>query len=165
MTGQEWLDDAKHQVEEASERLGAWPDRHEEMAHLFPKQGLCALCYLAGKTEQPKHDLIWLCPHPSALFVPYAWSNGRLRAGSRYMADKSTFVDLLRAIGERYAGENPAATVRWMRLHRAAQDLLDACEATEALLTGLTGNEEEVLNQLRDAIEKALAGEQPSQEG
>ena len=62
------------------------------------------------------------------MLVPYRWSNGRLRARERYMADKSTFVDLVKAITERYAGVNPAATGRWMRLHGAAQELLAACE-------------------------------------
>lgn len=159
MTEKEWLDDAKRQVEEATKRIQAWPDKDQDLANLLPAEGVCTLCYLGGKTEPPKHDLIWLCPHPSALFVPYAWSNGRLRAGPRYMADKSTFVDLLRAVAERYAGENPASTGWWMRLHGAAQDLLAACESALALLTGQSMNEEEVLNELRDAILKALDGE------
>ena len=125
------MEDLKQKVEEAQKRLQAWPDKGEELGTLLPREGLCSLCYLAGKTEQPEHDLVILCPHPSALLVPYRWSNGRLRARERYMADKSTFVDLVKAITERYAGVNPATTGRWMRLHGAAQELLVACEAVE----------------------------------
>ena len=153
------MEDAKRRVEAAVNRAEAWPDKAEDFVNLLPEQGLCTLCYLAGRSEQPKHDLIFLCPHPSALFIPYAWADGRLRAGSRYMADKSTFVDLLRALAERYAGEHPETTGRWIRLHGAAQDLLEACRAAVALLTGQAGNEEEVLTILRDAI--AEAAEQP----
>jgi len=150
----------KRQVDELIERVQAWPDNAKDIANLLPEEGLCTLCYLGGKTEQPNHDLIFLCPHPSALFIPFSWKDGRLRAGSRYMADKSSFQDLLKALAERYAGANPAVTGRWIRLHGAAQDLLDACESALALLTGLTGNEEEVLDQLRAAIDKALSGAQ-----
>lgn len=150
----------KRKVEEAQRRLNAWPGKDEDLVKLLPKQGLCNLCYLAGKAEQPNHDLVILCPHPSALLVPYRWSNGCLRAGQGYLADKSVFVDILRMLAERYAGENPAATGRWLRLHSAAQDLLDACKAAVELLTGQAGNEEEVLTMLRDAI--AQAGEQDS---
>ena len=160
MTEQAWLNDARRKVDEATRRIQAWPDKDKDLAILLPAEGVCSLCYLAGRTEQPNHDLILLCPHPSAMFVPYAWSDGRLRAGPRYMADKSTFVDMLRMLAERYAGENPAATGRWLRLHSAAQDLLDACGAAVDLLTGQAGNEEEVLTMLRDAI--AQAGEQDS---
>ena len=148
-------DDLKCQIEKVNERIDAWPDRHADLTHHLPTQGVCTLCYLGGKTEQPPHDLILLCPHPSALIIPYAWSDGRLRAGIRYMADKSTFVDMLRMLAERYAGQNPEATGRWLRLHGAAGGLLSACESAVALLTGQAGDEEEVLAMLRDAIAKA----------
>lgn len=147
-------DDVIRQVEEATNRLEAWPDKHEDLANLLPKQGLCSLCYLAGKAEQPNHDLILLCPHPSALFLPFAWSNGRLRAGSRYMADKSTFVDMLRVLAERYAGQNREATGRWVRLHGAAESLLYACELAIQALSGF-GDEKEALASLRSAVAEA----------
>ena len=150
MTG----DDVKRQIEEAAERLRAWPDKDAELLNALPMEGVCSLCYLAGKAEQPQHDLILLCPHPSALLVPYAWSNGRLRAGERYMADKSTFVDILRALTERYAGVNPAASAKWMRLHGAAEQMLDACELAIKALSGF-GDEEEALAALRSAIAEA----------
>ena len=146
------MDDLRRRIDEATKRLDAWPDKDQDLVNLLPTQGLCSLCYMAGRTPQPKHDLILLCPHPSALFIPYAWANGRLRAGQRYLADKSTFVDLVRALAERYAGEHPETTGRWARLHEAAQDMLDACEAAVTLLTGEAGNEEEVLAMLRGAI-------------
>ena len=152
MTG----DDVKRQIEEATNRIQAWPDKDEDLINLLPAQGVCTLCYLAGRREQPKHELILLCPHPSALIVPYAWSAGRLRAGSRYMADKSTFVDLLRALTERYAGVNPGTTARWMRLHSAAQELLDACELAIPALSGF-GDEEKALASLRSAVAEAKA--------
>lgn len=154
------MDDLHRRIDEATKRLDAWPDKDADLVPQLPTQGLCSLCYMAGRTPQPKHDLVILCPHPSALFIPYAWSNGRLRAGQRYMADKSTFVDLLRALAERYAGEHPETTGRWVRLHGAAPQLVEACEAAVTLLTGEAGNEEEVLAMLRDAI--ALAKEGPS---
>ena len=146
------MDDLRRRIDEATKRLDAWPDKDQDLVNLLPTLGLCSLCYMAGRAPQPKHDLILLCPHPSALFIPYAWSNGRLRAGQRYMADKSTFVDLLRALAERYAGEHPETTGRWVRLHGAAQNMLEACEAAVTLLTGEAGNEEEVLAMLHDAI-------------
>lgn len=142
----------RRQVEEAQKRLQAWSGKDEDLVELLPKQGLCSLCYLTGKTEQPNHDLILLCPHPSALFIPFAWSNGRLRAGSRYVADKSAFVDMLRAVAERYAGQNPEATGRWLRLHGAAQALVDACELAIACLSGYRVDEEVALAKLRSAV-------------
>ena len=148
-------DDLKRQFEEATKRIEAWPEKHEDLTNLLPTQGVCSLCYLAGRMEQPNHDLVILCPHPSALIIPYAWSDGRLRAGLRYMADKSTFVDMLRMLAERYAGQNPEATGRWLRLHGAAGGLLSACESAVALLTGQAGDEEEVLATLRQAIAEA----------
>mgnify|MGYP001619146440 CR=1 FL=1 len=147
-------DDLKRQVEEATNRIKAWPDKDEDLTKLLPAQGVCTLCYLAGRREQPQHDLILLCPHPSALLLPYRWSNGRLRAGDRYMADKSAFVDVVKAITERYAGVNPAATARWMRLHSAASDLLDACELAIQALSGF-GDEKEALASLRSAVAEA----------
>ena len=149
------MEDAKRQGEAAVNRAQAWADKDADLVNLLPEQGLCLLCHLGGKAEQPKHDLIFLCPHPSALIIPYAWSNGRLRAGARFMADKSCFVDVIKAIVDRYAGEHPDTTGRWIRLHGAAQDLLEACRAAVALLTGQAGNEEEVLALLRDAIAQA----------
>ena len=143
------MENLRRQVEDAQKRIEAWPDKHEDLANLLPTEGLCTLCYLAGKAEAPKHDLILLCPHPSALLVPYRWSDGRLRAGSRYMADKSAFVDMLKAITERYAGVNPAATIHWARLHGAATDLLAACELA---ILALTGHEDEAV-----ALEALLA--------
>ena len=151
------MDDLKRQVDEATKRIEAWPDKDKDLANLLPTQGVCTLCYLGGKTEQPHHDLILLCPHPSALIIPYAWSDGRLRAGSRYMADKSTFVDMLRMLAERYAGQSPEATGRWVRLHGAAGHLLDACELAIAALSGF-GDEAVVLEALRAAV--ALAKEE-----
>ena len=148
-------DDLKRQFEEATKRIEAWPEKHEDLTNLLPTQGVCTLCYLAGKTEQPHHDLILLCPHPSALIIPYAWSDGRLRAGVRYMADKSTFVDMLRMLAERYAGQSPEKTGQWLRRHGAAGGRLSACESAGALLTGQAGDEEEGLAMLRDAIAKA----------
>ena len=155
MTGE--MDDVKRQIEEEVERVKAWPDKHAELMNALPWEGLCALCYLGGKMEQPKHDLILLCPHPSVLIVPYAWSNGRLRAGSRYMGDKSVIIDMMRALAERYAGVNPAATAKWIRLHGAAEQLLDACELAIRALSGHE-NEAVALEALRAAV--ALAKEE-----
>ena len=145
------MDDVKRQVEEATRRLDAWPDKYEDLVELLPKQGLCNLCYLAGRTEQPNHELILLCPHPSVLLVPYRWSDGRLRAGSRYMADKSVFVDMVMAILERYAGEHPETTGRWIRLHGAASHLVDACELAIKALSGFE-DEAVALGALRAAV-------------
>ena len=152
-------DDVIRQVDEALKRLQAWSGKDEDLVDLLPKQGLCNLCYLAGRTEQPQHDLILLCPHPSALLVPYRWSDGRLRAGSRYMADKSAFVDVVKALVEHYAGVAPEATGRWIRLHGAATDLLAACELA---ILALSGHEDEAvaLEALRAAVASAK-GEEP----
>ena len=155
-------DDLKRQIEEATNRVEAWPEKDEDLTNLLPTQGVCTLCYLGGKAEQPHHDLILLCPHPSALIIPYAWSDGRLRAGLRYMADKSTFVDILRMLAERYAGQSPEKTGQWLRLHGAAGHLLDACLSAVALLTGQAGDEEEVLATLRQAIAEAWDQGQPA---
>lgn len=149
-------DDLKRQVDEALARAAAWPDRDKDLVDLLPTEGLCSLCYMAGRNEQPQHDLVLLCPHPSALLVPYRWSDGRLRTGPRYMADKSAFVDVVKAIVERYAGENPAATGRWMRLHGAAQDLLEACEMAIRALSGFE-DEKKALASLRSAVAKATS--------
>jgi hypothetical protein len=167
MIDEEAMDRLKRQIYEATNRVQAWPLKDQDLTKLLPTEGVCTLCYLAGRTEQPKHDLILLCPHPSALLVPYRWSNGRLRAGPGYMADKSTFVDMVRALAEHYAGENLAATGRWMKLHGAAPALLEACAAAVLLLAGQKEDpslsdiehEKAVLTQLRDAIVEA--GEQP----
>ena len=151
-------DDLIYRVEEAQRRLNAWPDRDKDLINLLPTEGVCSLCYLAGKAEQPKHDLILLCPHPSALLVPYRWSDGRLRAGDRYMADKSAFVDMLKSLAEHYAGVNPAATASWMRLHGAAQELLAALQVlvlTPHILDHLEANDPMALEQARAAIAKA----------
>ena len=147
-------DDFKLQIDWLLRRLEAWPDKGAELTKLLPTEGLCSICYLSGKTDQPNHDLILLCPHPSALLVPYAWSNGRLRAGARYMADHSAFVDVVKALVDRYAGVNPAATGRWMRLHGAAQELLDACELAIPALSGF-GDEAVALASLRNAVAEA----------
>ena len=136
------MDEVKRQVEEATKRIEAWSGKEEELANLLPTQGLCSLCYLAGRTEQPNHDLVLLCPHPSALLIPYRWSDGRLRAGARYIVDKSAFVDVIRAITEHYAGVNPAATRHWMKLHEAAEPLLDACDLA---ILALSGHEDEAV--------------------
>ena len=144
-------DDLIRQVEEAQKRLQAWPGKDEDLAQLLPKQGLCSLCFLAGRTEQPQHDLILLCPHPSALLVPYRWSDGRLRAGRPAIADKSAFVDMVNAIVEHYAGQHPETTGRWMRLHSAASDLVDACKLAILALSG-HGDEAVALEALRMAV-------------
>ena len=60
------MDDLKRQVEEATKRVQVWPDRDKDLAKLLPTEGVCTLCYLGGKKEQPQHDLIIMCPHPSA---------------------------------------------------------------------------------------------------
>ena len=143
-------------VEEMVQRAGAWSDRDKDLVALLPTEGLCLTCYLAGRTEQPRHDLIFLCPHPLAVFQPFSWKDGRLVGGPRYMADKSTFVDLLKAITQQYAGVNPEATHRWIRLHGAAQDLLEACGMAIDLLLGTTGDDAQVLIKLREAMAKAL---------
>ena len=130
------MNDLKRQIEAAQKRVQAWADKDEDLTNLLPKQGVCSLCYLAGRTPMPPHDLILLCPHPSALLISYSWSNGRLRAGMRAMADKSAFVDMVKAIVDDYAGVNPAATDKWMRLHGAAGALLEACELAIEALSG-----------------------------
>ena len=145
-------DDAlKRQVEDALKRLQAWPGNDQDLAKLLPKEGLCSLCFLAGRTEQPQHDLILLCPHPSAMLVPYHWSNGRLRAGEKHIADKTAFVDMVTAILEQYAGQHPETTGRWLRLHNAATDLVDACELA---ILALSAHEDEAvaLEALRAAV-------------
>lgn len=147
-------DDLRRRVEEAQSRIRAWPGKDKDLANLIPREGLCSLCYLSGRVPHPNHDLILLCPHPSAMLLPFSWKEGRLVAGPGYMADKSAFVDMLRAVAERYAGVNPEATNRWMRLHNAAQDLLDACELAIVALSGF-GDEEEALRALRAAVAEA----------
>lgn len=146
--------DLKRQIEEAARRLESWPDKDEDLVKLLPKQGVCSLCYLADRTEQPRHDLVLLCPQPYALLVPYRWSDGRLRAGPSYMADKSAFVDMVKSVLDGYAGENPAATRRWMRLHSAASDLLKACELAIQALSGFE-DEDKALASLRSAVAEA----------
>ena len=148
------MDNLRRQLEESQRRLNAWPGKDEDLVKLLPKQGLCGLCYLAGRTEQPKHDLILLCPHPSALLIPFAWSNGRLRAGPHSMADKSAFVDMVTAILEHYAGQHPETTGRWVRLHSAAPALVAACELAILALSGF-GDEKEALASLRSAVDEA----------
>lgn len=152
------MDDIKRQIEDAQRRLQGWPGKDEDLGNLLPKQGLCSLCFLAGRIPMPPHDLVFLCPHPSLLFVPYRWSDGRLREGSRYMADKSAFVDVVRSLTEHYAGVNPAATAKWMRLHGAAQALLDACELAIPALSGF-GDEAAALAALRSAVAEAKGEE------
>ena len=147
-------DDVIRQVEEAQKLLQAWSGKDQDLVTLLPKQGLCGLCYLSGKTDQPNHDLVILCPHPSATLIPYRWSNGRLRAGRPSMADKSAFVDMVTAILEQYAGQHPETTGRWLRLHNAASDLVDACELA---ILALSGHEDEAvaLEALRAAVKLA----------
>ena len=157
MTQQDDMDreNLRRQIEEGQRRLNAWPGKNEDLANLLPTEGFCSLCYLAGRTEQPNHDLVILCPHPSALLVPYRWSNGRLRVGDLYMVDKSAFVDVVTAILEHYAGQHPETTGRWVRLHSAASELLEACVQALELLTGQREDRDEVRTALLEAIKAA----------
>ena len=156
------MDDVKRTIEDRVRLLQEWPDRDKDLAKQLPAEGLCALCWAMGRTPQPRHDLILLCPHPSALIVPFSWNDGRLIAGPRAMVDKTAMEDMVKVLAERYARQSTEYAQKWVRLHAAAAALLEACEVAVPALRGF-GNEEEALRLLTAAISEAKGGEADDQ--
>lgn len=83
-------EDLHRKVQEATEKLDAWPEKLLSFQEQQPGSALCAICYLADKDPHPPHVLIVLCPtSPSAVLTFYRAQDGYLVPAEKLMTDQT----------------------------------------------------------------------------